>query len=121
MVGRIGRQPETGEPEMADDFKVVCEIGRFQKNATSYVVGSLLEVRGVQCGDIRVHAVGVSDSEIPTKAGLTLRVPQLRRLRGLLDDLLRASDDVWGLGAGDGDGLCDAAVTATKTTQENEQ
>ena len=88
---------------MADTFKPVCEVGRFQKNATSYVVGRLLEVRGVQCGDIRVHAVGASRDEIPTKAGLTLRLPQLRQARDLLDAVLKASDDVWGHGADEDD------------------
>ncbi len=88
---------------MADDFKVVCEVGRFQKNATSYVVGRLLEVRGVQCVDIRVHAVGASRDEIPTKAGMTLRVSQVPQARDLWDAVLKAADEVWGTGLGDDD------------------
>jgi len=85
----------------AEDFKVVCECGRFQKNATCFVVARLVEVRGIRCGDIRAHAVGASGEEIPTRGGLTLRVPQLEGFKDLVDEAIRAADAVWGAGPSD--------------------
>ena len=97
---------------MADDFKVVCEVGRFQKNAATFVVARLVESHGVRCGDIRAHAASVSGDDIPTKGGLMLQLPQVRKARDLLDAVLKAADDVWGAGPGD------AAKASTQDTRE---
>jgi hypothetical protein len=76
-----------------DFIETAAEVGSFEKNSAATVVGRVLRVRGVACGDIRIFAVGRSGKPVPTRAGVCVRTEQLAALRALVEKLIAASQE----------------------------
>jgi hypothetical protein len=73
-----------------ENFVTEQEVGRIEKNATSWVVARVMRMHGKRCGDVRVFARNNAGELVPTPAGVAIATERLPALAELVKKLAAA-------------------------------